>query len=113
MSVEDLSIAVSGAVLNSLAAFIGFIPSLVGGLIILTIGLIIAAVVYRILSAFLKAVQLEKYLAKYGITRIEGHDIEWAEIISELARWSIIIVFLVPTFQAWRLEAVNTVLNMT
>lgn len=111
MSVEDLSSSVSSAVLSSLASFINFIPAIVGGLIILTIGLIIAAVVYRVIVAFLKAVQLEKYLAKYGITKIEGRDIEWSEILAEIARWSIIIVFLVPTFSAWRLDAVNTVLD--
>lgn len=111
MSVEDLSSSVSSAVLSSLASFINFIPAIIGGLIILTIGLIIAAVVYRVIIAFLKAVQLEKYLAKYGITKIEGKDIEWSEILAEIARWSIIIVFLVPTFSAWRLDAVNTVIN--
>lgn len=111
MSVEDLSSSVSSAVLSSLASFINFVPAIIGGLIILTIGLIIAAVVYRVIIAFLKAVQLEKYLAKYGITKIEGKDIEWSEILAEIARWSIIIVFLVPTFSAWRLDAVNTVIN--
>ncbi len=111
MSVEDLSTAVSSAVLGAFSNFVGFVPSFIGGLIILTIGLIIAAVVYRVIIAFLKAVQLEKLLARYGITKIEGRDIEWAEILAELARWSIIIVFLVPTLDAWKLNAVNLVLN--
>ncbi|OGD95327.1 hypothetical protein A3F02_02240 [Candidatus Curtissbacteria bacterium RIFCSPHIGHO2_12_FULL_38_9b] len=111
LSLEDLSTAVSSAVLTSLANFINFIPSLVGGLFVLVIGLIIAAVVYRVIVATLKAVQLEKYLAKYGIVKLEGKDIEWSEILAELARWSIIIVFLIPTLQAWRLDAFNLVLN--
>lgn len=111
MSVEDLSTAVSSAVLSALATFVNFIPSLIGGLVILTIGLIIAAVVYRVIVAFLKAIKLEQYLSKYGITKVEGKEIEWSEILAELARWSIIIVFLVPTLSAWRLDAVNTVLN--
>ena len=111
MSVDELSTAVSSAVLTALASFVNFIPSLVGGLIILTIGMIIAAVVYRVIIAFLRTIQLEKFLARYGITHIEGKDIEWAEILAEIARWAIILVFLVPTFSAWRLDAVNTVLN--
>jgi len=111
LSVEDLSTAVSSAVLGAFSGFIGFIPSLVGGLIILTIGLIVAAVVYRVIIAFLKAVQMEKLLARYGITKIEGRDVEWAEILAELARWAIIIVFLVPTLEAWKLSAVNVVLE--
>jgi len=111
MSVEDLSIAVSSVVLNAVADFIGFIPALVGGLIVLIIGLVAGAVVYRIIIGVLKALQIERFLAKYGLVKVEGHDIEWPEILAEIARWSIIVVFLIPAFQAWRLDAVNTVLN--
>ncbi|HSX19455.1 MAG TPA: hypothetical protein VLE91_05000 [Candidatus Saccharimonadales bacterium] len=111
MSVEDLSVAVSSVVLNAVADFVNFIPSLVGGLIVLIVGLVVGAVVYRIIIGVLKAVQLEKYLAKYGIVKVEGHDIEWSELLAEIARWSIVVVFLIPTFQAWRLDEVNTVLN--
>jgi hypothetical protein len=109
--VNDLSTAVSSAILKSLAAFINFVPAFIGGLIILIVGLVIAAVVYRVVFGLLKMVQLEKFLARYGVTKLEGKDIEWSEILAELSRWTIIIVFLVPTLQAWRLDAVNTVLN--
>lgn len=111
MIVNDLSTAVSSAILKSLAAFINFVPAFIGGLIILIVGLVIAAVVYRVVFGLLKMVQLEKFLARYGVTKLEGKDIEWSEILAELSRWTIIIVFLVPTLQAWRLDAVNTVLN--
>ena len=111
MSVEDLSTTVATVVLGSLVNFLNFIPALIGGLIVLTLGLIIAAVVYRVVVGVLKAAQVEKLLARYGVIKIEGRDIEWGEILAELARWSIIIVFLIPTLQAWRLDAVNVVLN--
>lgn len=111
MSFEDLSTEVSSAVLNSLAAFINFIPSLIGGLIVFVIGLVIAAVVHRIITAALKAVQVEKYLTRYGITKVEGREVEWSQILAELTRWAIIIIFLIPTLEAWRLGAVNNVLN--
>lgn len=111
MSVEDLSVAVSSVVLNALSDFVNFIPSMVGGLLVLIIGLVVAAAVYRVIIGVLKAVQLEKFLARYGVTSVDGRDIEWSEILAELARWSIIVVFLIPTFQAWRLESVNVVLN--
>ncbi len=111
MIVEDLSTAVSSVVLNAIATFVNFIPLLIGGLIIFILGLVIAAVVYRVIIGILKMVQLEKILARYGVVELEGHDVEWSEIIAEIARWSIIIVFLVPTLDAWKLSAVNTVLN--
>jgi len=109
--INDLSTAVSSAILKSLAAFINFVPAFIGGLIILIVGLVIAAVVYRVIYGLFKMIQLEKFLARYGVTKLEGKDIEWSEILAELSRWTIIVVFLVPTLQAWRLDAVNTVLN--
>lgn len=111
MSVEDLSISVSAVIFNSLVTFINFIPSLIGGLIVLVIGLIVAAVVYRVIIGTLKAIKLESFLARYKITQIEGAEVEWSEILAEVARWTIIIIFLIPTFQAWRLSAVNTIIT--
>lgn len=111
MSVEDLSITVSSAVIGALANFVGFIPSLVGGFIVLLIGLVVGALVQKLVLTVSKTVKLDRFLSKYGIVKFEGHDIEWSHILSEIARWSVIIVFLIPTFQAWRLDAVNSVLN--
>lgn len=108
---EDLSTAVTSVVLNSLVTLVNFIPSLIGGLIVLIIGLVIAAIAYRMIFGLLKLIQLEKFLARYGVTKIEGRDVEWSEILAEIVRWSIIIVFLVPALAVWRLGAVNTVLN--
>lgn len=111
MSVEDLSTEVSAVVLNAIADFLNFIPSLVGGFIVLVIGLVVAALVYRVVLGILKATQAEKYLAKYGVTHVDGHEVVWSEILAEIARWSVIVIFLIPTFSAWGLDAVNTVLN--
>ncbi len=111
MSIDNLTTAVSSAVFGAIATFVNFIPSLIGGLIVFIVGLIVGAVFYRLIVGILKASKFEKFLTKYGITHIEGTDIEWNEILAELARWTIIIVFLVPTLQIWHLDAVNTVLN--
>lgn len=111
LNLESLYTSVSKAVLQSIATFIEFIPALIGGLIILFIGLVVAGIAHRVIISFLKIVQLEKYLAKYGVTKLEGKDIGWDEVLAQIARWTIIIIFLVPAFQAWRLDAVNAVLN--
>ncbi len=111
MNLELIYASVSSTVLNSLVAFIEYIPSFIGGLIILIIGLVVAAIVYRIITGAMNFIQLEKFLARYGVTKMEGRDIEWSEILAQIVRWTIIIVFLVPTLQAWRLSAVNAVLN--
>jgi hypothetical protein len=109
--IDDLATAVSTALLNSIAAFINYIPSLVGGLVVLIVGLVVAAVAYRVVFGILKMFQVEKFLARYGLVKLEGHNVDWSEILAELVRWCLIIIFLVPTLQAWKLDAVNVVLN--
>ncbi len=111
MSVEDLATTVSAAVVGAFANFVSFLPQLTGGLIILALGLVIGAVVYRVIIGVLKAIRFEAFLSKYGITKVEGHEVGWSEILAELARWMVIIVFLVPALQTWQLDAVNTVLS--
>lgn len=111
MNMDLIYTSVSSTVLRSLVTFIEYIPSFIGGLIILIIGLALAGLVHRIIIGTLNVVQLEKFLARYGVVKMEGRDIEWSEIIAQITRWTIIIVFLVPALQAWRLNAVNTVLN--
>ena len=111
MTIEDLGTSVSAAVLGTFANFISYLPSFIGGLIVLVIGLILAAIAYRVIVGVLRAIQFEKFLSRYGVTKIEGREIGWTEILAELVRWTVIIVFLIPTLQTWRLDAVNSVLS--
>lgn len=111
ITLEDLSTSVTTAVVGSVANLINYLPSFIGGLIVLLVGIIFGAVTYRVILGFLKALQIEKFLARYGVSKIEGHQIQWPEILAELIRWTIIIVFLVPALESWQLGAVNTVLS--
>lgn len=111
MSIEELSTSVSTAILGSLANFVDYLPGFIGGLLVLLLGLIIGAVVYRVVLGFLRALQIEHFLARYGVAKIEGHQVPWAEILAELLRWTVIIIFLVPALESWRLNAVNLVLS--
>lgn len=111
MTLEDLGTSVSSAILGTFANFVSYLPSFIGGLIVLAVGLVIAAVIYRVIVGVLNTIRFEKFLNRYGISKVEGQSIAWTEILAELARWTIIIVFLIPTLQTWQLDAVNTVLS--
>lgn len=97
--------------MGSVANLVNYLPDFIGGLIVLLIGLIIGSVAYRVVLGFLKTFQIEKFLSRYGVSKIEGHDVQWSEVLAELLRWTIIIVFLVPALESWRLSAVNDVLS--
>lgn len=95
---------------GSVAAIISFIPRFISGFIILLIGIIIATFLRQIISESLKFVKLEVYLKKYGVPESK-EAANWSTIISEIIRWFIIIVFLIPTAQVWGLGKFVDVLN--
>lgn len=94
---------------QGLYSVIAFLPSFFAGLIILLIGIILASIVKRLVVGLLNALKVETYLKKYGIA--EGKEISWTGILSEIARWAVIILFLIPTADVWGLPQITTILN--
>jgi hypothetical protein len=97
--------------LNSALAGVGaFIPKFVVGLIILLIGIIIASIVKQIIVSLFKSLKIDAFLHKYGVPELKD-EYSWTNLLAELVRWFIIIVFLVPTADVWGLSRITTVLN--
>lgn len=111
MTVEDLATSVSAIIVSSLSGLAVFIPQLIGGLVVLIIGLVVALIVHRAVLTILKAVRLEEFLKRYGLGRLDGTKVTWSTVLAELARWSVIVIFLIPTLQVWGLGATNIILN--
>lgn len=109
VTVESLATSVTVAVANSLGLLANFIPRLVGGLIVLVVGLIIAVVVHRAVITVTRALKIEDFLKRYGISAVDG--VSWSEVLAELARWAVIVVFLIPTVEAWGISGTTAVLN--
>ena len=109
VTVESLTGSVTDVVTNSLTQLAGFIPRLVGGLVILVIGLVIAVVVHRAVVTLAKVLRIETFLRRYGVSHVDG--VPWSEVVAELARWAVIVIFLIPTFEAWGISGTTTVLN--
>lgn len=111
MSVDEISTSVTLAVTDSLLSLGNFIPSLIYGLVVFVIGLIVATVIHRVIQAVLKKLRFEEFLKRYGLSRVEGREVSWSEVLSELARWSIIVVFLIPTLSVWGIGQANDLLK--
>ncbi len=87
-----------------------FLPNFLTGLIILLIGIIAGSIVKRIVKELFDRLNLESYLHKYGVP--EGKkEYSWANIFGEVARWFVIIIFLIPTADVWNLPQIIVVLN--
>jgi len=94
----------------SLVALAVFIPKFVLGLIILLVGIIIASILKQVVLGLFKALKIEAFLKKYGVPEAKD-EFSWSDILAEIVRWFVIIVFLLPTADVWGLPRVDVVLN--
>lgn len=95
---------------NTVSSVYAFIPRFISGLIVLLIGIIIATFLKQILLELFKFAKFNNFLKKYGLPH--GREgVDWAHIISEMVRWFVIILFLIPTADVWGLGKFVEVLN--
>ena len=91
-------------------SFVSFLPVLFGGLLILIIGLVVANLLKGILITLFSFLKLERLFQ--STKAIEKGEVKlWEDVIAEIVRWTVIILFLIPTLQVWGLSEATTVLN--
>lgn len=110
MKANGVNQALAETLNNSLFAVGNFIPRFLSGLIVLIIGIIIATFLKQIVLELFKFINLDGILKRYGVPdKKEGVD--WSNIIAELVRWFVIVLFLIPTADVWGLNQFVTVLD--
>ena len=90
--------------------FTDFLPDFFGGLLIFSVGLVIAAIVKNIFLIIFRFLKIESLFTKTKILQKQIVN-AWEKILAEVIRWTIVILFLVPTLEIWRLSKATTVLN--
>lgn len=95
---------------RTISLVIGFIPNLIAGIVILLIGIVLGSIIKGLLAQFLQKLKIEQYLQRYGVPQAKK-DYKWSNIIAEIFRWFVIILFLIPTADVWGLPQIVTVLN--
>lgn len=95
---------------NGLLAVANFIPKFVAGAIILLIGIIIASLLKQVVIQIFKALNIEGFLKKYGVPEAR-QEFTWTNILAEIVRWFVFILFLIPTADVWGLPQIVTILN--
>lgn len=95
-SVQDWGIITVSSLQNLWSGFIGFLPSLIGALIVLIIGWIIAIALGRLATQILRAFRIDQLIEKTGAKSIEkaGYKINVSHWLGELVKWFLIIVFV-------------------
>lgn len=97
---------------NTLASITAFVPRFITGLIVLLIGIIIASFLKQVLLQLFRFIKLDTLLERYGVPKTkEKEGVSWTNALSELLRWFVIVLFLVPTADIWGLGRFSEVLN--
>lgn len=95
---------------NAMLSLAAFVPRFISGLIILLLGIIIATFLKQVVVELLRFVRFESLLKRYGVPEAKD-TVNWTNIIAELIRWFVIVLFLVPTADLWGLGRFTEVLN--
>lgn len=106
----NISQALSESLSNALVAVTAFTPRFVAGAVVLLIGILVASILKQAVLELLKALRVETFLKKYGVPEA-NEEFSWSNILAEIVRWFVIIIFLIPTVDVWGLSRVVTVLN--
>jgi len=86
--------------------FVNFLPDFFGGILILSVGLVIAAIVKNLILIVFRFIKLDNLFTKSKIVQKQV-----IAVLAEIVRWTIIILFLIPTLEVWGLSKATTVLN--
>lgn len=95
---------------TNIQSIIEFVPKLIAGLIILLIGIVIASIVKQIIVSVFSSLKIDAFLKRYGVPEMK-QGYAWGNILAEIARWSVIIIFLIPTADVWGLPRIGSLLN--
>lgn len=88
-----------------------YVPRFLAGVVLLFAGLLVAGLAKKLVLALLKALRVGKFLVSMKMVKEEEEIKVWEVIVAELVRWSLAILFLVPTVEIWGLPKVTELLN--
>jgi len=111
---ENIGVSIVNALNDAVKLILTFIPRLVGFLIILIVGLIIAWAVSKALTFLLRKIGFDRISDRIGLTRFEGRmgvKMDSAGILGKIVFWFLFLVFLVPAADALGVPAVSNILN--
>ncbi|MBI5127770.1 hypothetical protein HZA76_04940 [Candidatus Roizmanbacteria bacterium] len=87
-----------------------FLPNLIGGFLILLVGFLIGSIVKHLILTVFSFLKLDNLFQKTKLLG-KGQLKIWVEVLTEIFKWMLIIVFLIPTLEVWGLSRATEVLN--
>lgn len=90
--------------------FVNYLPDFFGGLLIVLTGYFVATVLKKLLLAILAFSRIDSLLNKTKLITLREVRL-WEGVLAELVKWTVIILFLIPTLETWGLSKATEVLN--
>jgi hypothetical protein len=97
------------ALYNLWNGFIMFIPTLIGGIILLLLGIFIGNGLGDLTEKIIELIKLDKALEKTGFNKVldrAGLKLNSGYFLGQIVKWLIILAFLIATCNVWGLNAV-------
>jgi hypothetical protein len=113
-TVSDWGDAVLVSVTEALQNFIGFLPALVGALLVLILGWIVAGLLAGLIERVLKTVGFERAADSTGIDdfiRQAGSDWSASRIVAEIVKWFIRLVAIQAAASILGLTQISDIIN--
>ena len=112
--VQNIGDAVLLSVTEALQNFLGFLPQLLGAIIILVIGWIISGILAGLIERGLKAVGFEKASQKAGIAGfIEEAGSDWtvSKVVAEIVKWFIRLIAIQAAASILGMTQISAIIN--
>lgn len=114
MVITSWADVVAGSLTNLWLGVISFLPSLIGALIVLLIGLIVATGLGKVVEKILAVVRLDSGLRSLGIepyVQRAGLALRGAYFLGKVVQWFLVIVFVLAASDILGLYALTTFLR--
>lgn len=79
-----------------LKSVIGYIPEIVVSLVVILVGVLVAWAVKTVVVKVLSYVKIKPYTDAIGLGKVFGTKTNVVELLGDLAKWIIVIIFLIP-----------------
>lgn len=106
-----------GVIVGAFTRIGSYLPQFLGGLVVLLIGLAISALLREVVIRALWVLKVERWfdgasqmMRRVQVGGADGASV-WTNLLAELVRWTVVVLFLIPAVDAWGLPRVTDVLN--
>lgn len=93
-----------------LTKILNYLPNLIGGVLIITVGILLSEIIRKITFSLIEFFHLEYFLKKTRLS--EPMEVKiWSEILAEIIRIGVVILFLIPAIEILGFTRFVEVLN--